>query len=312
MGRTRARPQIFAVRAVTSSSSRRAFLKFGLCSASSLLIAQSFPQISSAAPREAMSLLRRMRFNLQFHNPAARTLENQIFRSYLPLNSATQKLVDVKVSMPWLLRDDALGHQILELSFERAHGFFKQVVSLETTIELTVPSARLTLPNPSIWLTSERFVESDHPDIMALAQTLQRESKKATLEAIYDWVIGHMEHTGYFAEDFGALYALHNRRGDCTEYANLVVALARASHIPARTIGGYVTEHDVASKPKDYHDWSEIFLDDNWRVIDAQKQRFFPDNRSYIGFRIHREKPDNSIGSNHRYLMLGELQVTFR
>jgi transglutaminase-like putative cysteine protease len=124
-------------------------------------------------------------------------------------------------------------------------------------------------------------------------------------------VSNNIEYSGYITEDRGALYALTHRQGDCTEYAHLVVALSRANNIPARMIGGYVTEHDIVPKPQDYHNWAEVFLKGVWRIVDAQKQRFFPENGEYTGFRIYCENNANIIGNRHRYRMEGALRVGF-
>jgi hypothetical protein len=50
-------------------------------------------------------------------------------------------------------------------------------------------------------------------------------------------------------------------------------------------------------------------MESGWRIVDAQKQRFLPENGEYTGFRIHHEKNANIIGNRHRYRMDGELRV---
>jgi transglutaminase-like putative cysteine protease len=294
---------------------RRFFIKTCLTGVSSGLAAPhalSRPAIASPLPG-AEILQRKIRFSLQFHNPSETPLERQTFWCYLPFNSPQQQLREVKVSMPHRLHGDALGHQILELAFDAAHGFFRKIVTLETLVEHTPNPGkdRKTLSDPSPWLLPEKFVESGHPEIQKQAIILRQETDMKTIRAIYDWVSGNMAYSGYITEDRGALYALTHRQGDCTEYAHLVVALSRANNIPARMIGGYVTAHDIVPKPQDYHNWAEVFLEGVWRIVDAQKQRFFPENMEYTGFRIHHEDNINIIGNQHRYRMDGELRVGF-
>ena len=54
----------------------------------------------------------------------------------------------------------------------------------------------------------------------------------------------------------GALYAAKTKTGECSEYADLFVALCRAKKIPARTVSGYVKEEALAPK----HAWTEVYL----------------------------------------------------
>ena len=123
--------------------------------------------------------------------------------------------------------------------------------------------------------------------------------------------MGARQYAGYLADDLGALSALEHRRGDCTEYADLVVALARANGIPARMVGGYVTDRDCGPRPQDYHNWAELYHEGAWRVVDAQKGICLEQGSQYVAFRIYRDAPINAVGLAHRYRLQGELQVTF-
>ncbi|MCA3176741.1 MAG: transglutaminase domain-containing protein [Burkholderiales bacterium] len=261
---------------------------------------------------EEKRVLRKLRFALWFHNPLPIRLSEQQFLCYLPLESESQKLLNIEVSMPYKVEEDTLGHNLLRLVFNEVPGFFQKVVTLNITIECIKKVAKLTSFFPADWLQPERFIESNASQVVKLASELKREFQLETAKSIFDWVTHNISYSGYIAEDLGALYALENRRGDCTEYAYLVVALARANHIPARMVGGYVTDSNtIAPKPQDYHDWAEISLEGQWHIIDAQKRNFFPSRNQYIAFRIHHDLPNNKIGTAHRYRVDGRLQVIY-
>ena len=167
------------------------------------------------------------------------------------------------------------------------------------------------LGDSSTWLAAERFIESDDLRIRALASELHRSMKMDTARTIYEWVQSNMTYTGYLAEDLGALQALLHRRGDCTEYADLVVALARANGIPARMIGGYVVDRDLAPRPQDYHNWAEVYLEGAWRLVDAQKGNWLEPVNQYVAYRVYRDAPLNLIGLAHRYRLQWNFKVTF-
>lgn len=252
---------------------------------------------------------RQLRFTLTFSNPLQRALDDAAFWCYLPADlGGAQQLRAQTVSHPHALQTDALGHRILALSFDRFPALGQKVVAVTTVVDFAAGAQDRVAP--ADWLEGERFIESSADEISQLAARLHAADPVATARAIYDWVRENLQYAGYLADDLGALYALRNRRGDCTEYADLVVALARASAIPARMVGGYVTERDAAPRPQDYHNWAELYLDGAWCTVDAQKDSWRPPIGRYIVFRIYRDTPTNRVGSAHRYVATPGLQVS--
>lgn len=268
--------------------------------------------VLARARAETPVISRRLRFTLTFVNPLSRGLKDQHFWCYLPADIAgRQRLVAAQVSAPHRVLDDPLGHRILALSFNEFPAFAQKTVTITTVVELGAIASLHPLQGPDEWLAPERLIESQDPRIRAQASDLHRGTPMATAREIYDWVRGSLQYAGYIVEDLGALQALQHRRGDCTEYAALVAALSRASSIPARLVGGYVTDRDLAPRPEDYHNWAELYLDGAWRIVDAQKGRWLGGDGDYIAFRIDRNGLSNAIGQAHRYRVEGDLQVRF-
>ncbi len=61
-----------------------------------------------------------------------------------------------------------------------------------------------------------------------------------------------------------------SRRGDCTEYAVLAVAMFRALGLPSRIVGGVVYSDDDPRRPHLFvpHAWAEVRLGDGWYAVD--------------------------------------------
>lgn len=253
---------------------------------------------------------RRIRFVFTFINPFGRVLEEQRFWAYLPADiPPTQRLLDVNSTTPFRLLEDKWGHRILFLEFNRVQPFSNKIVTVTADVELQPGASIGRFENRAHWLGPERFVESDHFMIQALAKDLKRNSIEESARGIYDWVRENLHYTGYLEDQRGALSALRERGGDCTEYADLVVALARAVGIPARALGGYVSEWDFSPKPQEYHNWAELYINDAWRIVDAQKEAWLPSLSAYVIFKIQRDNISNPIGEAHRYRVLGEVLV---
>lgn len=286
--------------------SRRHFLRQGL---GMILVGQ---HVTSGGLQAADFMLRRrLRFSLTFSNTLNHALERQRFWCYLPASIVpSQNLVDLNVSMVHRLQTDALGHNIVELSFENFPALAQKVVTMTAELDLSSVKLLNSLPDRVMWLSAERFIEVEDLQIREMAAVLRHQSDTETARAIYDWVKGNLVYSGYLAEDMGALQALLTRRGDCTEYANLVVALARACGICARMLGGYVVDRDTVVRPQDYHNWAELHLEGRWQLVDAQKENWLDAPAlQYVAVRIYRDNPTNEVGTAHRYRMDGELSV---
>lgn len=118
----------------------------------------------------------------------------------------------------------------------------------------------------------EKFLESDSSEIQSMSLQLSENAETHCQAAanIYDHVIDSMEYTGYVVDDNGALQAYHTGEGDCTDYADLMIALTRAAGIPARFVEGVTYGIDgyyAAGQTK--HDWLEVYLPETgWVPMD--------------------------------------------
>ena len=63
-------------------------------------------------------------------------------------------------------------------------------------------------------------------------------------------------------------------KGDCTEYAQLFVALARLNGIPAREVGGLVYNYSDELPQFSGHAWAEVWMGDDWREVDPGWNEF--------------------------------------
>jgi hypothetical protein len=102
--------------------------------------------------------------------------------------------------------------------------------------------------------------------------------KKTPLEkarAIYDYVIENMTYdkteTGSGHGD--ALYASNVKKGDCTDFHSLFIAMARSQGIPARFETGFSLPADKTSgEIADYHCWADFFEPEHgWVPVDISE-----------------------------------------
>jgi hypothetical protein len=253
---------------------------------------------------------RQLRFVLTLSNPQTKTLFDQVLWMYVPIkHGAAQDVVSVDTQVKHSVDTDILRHSILKIQLAELPPLAQRVFSLTVNVTVYSTPRQIKLSVSENWLEAEAYTEVGDNRIQALALQLRGEIPWQAARNIYDWVVSNIAYAGYIADDLGALYALTEKKGDCTEYAFLVVALARASQIPARMVGGYVIDRNSAPRADEYHNWAELYLEGAWRIVDAQKQNWLQPCDQYVAFRYFRGVAINNIGLAHRYKVAGDMQV---
>ncbi len=270
----------------------------------------------AAAPQETDGtkdvVLRQVRWTFELVNPLAEALQDQKMWFYAPAAQAPrQTLSSLQVSMPCTRTTDALGHEIVQLGFPQVAPLARRAVSVVADLAMYWEPRPSVLPDGEAWLHAERYIEVLDPAVQATARQLRRGEPRETGRAIYDWVRQNLQYAGYIADDLGAADAISRRRGDCTEYAYVTVALARANGLPARMVGGHEVDRNTTLRAETYHNWAELYFDGRWNLVDPQKERWLELGERYVAFRIYRDAAINPIGLAHRYAIQGQLKAFF-
>jgi transglutaminase-like putative cysteine protease len=252
---------------------------------------------------------KRIRFTLEISNPSDAPLQRAQLRLFGPIATAVHhRLKSVRASWDYQEIIDSIGNR--ELLFTLGELGPYQTILLAVDFEMSSERSAPHVPNPSD-LSGVPLIESYDPEIRALANSLRRSTEKETVESFFGWLVKNVEYSGYVAEDLGALYAVQQRRGDCTEFAYAAAALCRAVGIPSRVLGGYVLERDASRpRPEEYHNWAEIYVDRQWMLFDAQRQVLGTEEDSYIPFRI--VSPSGSVAFIHRFAATDRVMVMQR
>lgn len=121
--------------------------------------------------------------------------------------------------------------------------------------------------------------------------------------AIRDWIAASVTYrAGTSTSATDAMDAYVTREGVCRDFAHILVALARASAIPARFVSVYAP--DVV--PQDFHAVAEVFLDGAWHLVDATGMAEAAD-MAKIG--VGRDAADVSFLTSYGQASLVSLQV---
>jgi hypothetical protein len=133
----------------------------------------------------------------------------------------------------------------------------------------------------SVFLGSEPLLEVGSPEIVALSSRLRGASTDPAVVArrINSWVYDSLRKEITVGVP-SALGTLRSRRGDCNEHAQLYVALARASGIPARLAAGLA----YLDGKFYYHAWPEVWLE-RWVAVDPTFGQF-PADAAHLRFTV--------------------------
>lgn len=290
---------------------RRDFLAASSALAIAPLIGMSGCTTSGGSASTSQQQRNHLRYGFTLENPGGIPLVNQVLWFYAPVRKmSAQRLAKLIVSMPVTETSDAYGNTLIQVVVPVLAPYSTQLVSIEAELEMQDVPAAVAIDRRTEFTSAEAFIESDAPELAMLARQLATGHPQKTARAIYEWVKSEVRYAGFIADDMGALRAFKERSGDCTEYTYLVCALARANGIPARAIGGYVVRQNTLLQATDYHNWAELYIDNTWRIVDAQKQQFMPAKNNYVAFEIVASRNINSLKGAHRYRVEGEMRVS--
>lgn len=121
------------------------------------------------------------------------------------------------------------------------------------------------------YLEPEEYIQSDHVVIQRWADDLTKgkTSQYDVVKSLYKFVKSLANSKTSKLTD--ALTALKKFRASCNGKSRLLVALCRASGIPARVVGGIILED---TQKRTSHLWVEMWLGDQWVPFDALNGHF--------------------------------------
>jgi hypothetical protein len=117
-----------------------------------------------------------------------------------------------------------------------------------------------------------RFVQSDDPNIIALAKKAVGDAKDSgeAAKRIEDFVSKYIKDVSFSVGYASATEVAASKRGDCTEFAVLCAALCRAVGIPAKVTVGVAYVNDFEGKTGfGGHAWTEAYIEGKWVGLDS-------------------------------------------
>lgn len=215
-------------------------------------------------------------------------------RVWIPLPSAShsQRVVGERIAAPVDVTRtaDRLGNRYAYL--ERVRG---GAVVVRATVE-RFPDRGIPLDeirrggadDPRRYLMAQRGIPLDGPVARLAARAVgDRRGAAERIAGIFDLVVREMTYSkrgrGWGRGD--AVWACEARRGNCTDFHSLLIAMARSEGIPARFVIGFPLAAERSSgEVGGYHCWAEVFDPGRgWLPADASAAKRSGRGRDYLG-----------------------------
>ncbi len=110
--------------------------------------------------------------------------------------------------------------------------------------------------------------QSDNAQIIALANSITAGASTPYDKSvrIFNWVRDNIGYSFYYDTKYGAVGTLNAGSGNCVDTSHLLIALLRASNIPARYVHGYC---QFSSGSWYGHVWTQVYVNGGWYTADA-------------------------------------------
>ncbi|MCC6272841.1 MAG: transglutaminase domain-containing protein [Deltaproteobacteria bacterium] len=251
----------------------------------------ALPALMSAAPGNSGAADRLeetayYRFEYRVSIPATGSEEEVSLWVPYPIEDEYQEVVkhEILSSLPWKIgREVKYGNRFIHLRGRTGGQPSEAVFRYEIRRRPSSGYPREWLSkrpdlNPDLHRSAERLVPL-HDLIRRMSeeatQGLSADSDKirALYRYVYDAMTYSKEGTGWGEGD--AVWACHNKRGNCTDFHSLLIAMARAQGIPARFVIGFPIAPDLPEGViSGYHCWAELYDPSRgWIPVDASESK---------------------------------------
>jgi len=292
-----------------SVQERRPGLLIGLVAVATLLLVLSsifVPQTPADKSSGDEPTKKLMRYSFTLTNQTGEVVEDAVFRAFAPVESTPFQIVDsIESSQPFELHKDSVGNQELEFQIASLPPYGQKVITVSAELSMW-NSPRTDFVSPKLTqLGLVPMVDLSNTHLKRAIGEIEGLSASASpldwLKAANSWVYQTFEDVGYVSRDRGALFALAERKGDCTEFMHALVALSRAQQIPSLAVAGFpVDGNNAVLKAMDYHNWVMFEADGGWGVADPHANVFREDQGNYVAFRLLQSQTGKT-GNSQRF-----------
>lgn len=226
-----------------------------------------------------------LRFDVDLHG------EEAFIKAHLPEVSSDIRLLTEKTEssrLSYTIKSDGnmrVGNWFAQDLKGAESGVYESIVQINE-FQYEIPDdASLPSPLPKSivkYLQPTDAIPSDEAEIKNKAQELTQSANtlKDKITALYQFVRDDIQLSEH-ETTLDALTALRWKEAHCGGKARLLVALLRASEIPARLKGGFVLSPGTLNR---HHLWTQVWMNGHWIPFDPVEDIFAQQRSNVLGF----------------------------
>lgn len=217
------------------------------------------------------------RYRLSYEFDISSLPSKATVKAYLPMTNERQKVSNQDFggdSLAFHQVSDETGMRGVWTTQEKKEAIFSWSADVEGKfmsfdLEESLPLESAFAPDLTNYLQASEHIQSTHPTIDSLAQSLKEKSLLRTLENNFVFVAAIEESgTGVLTD---AVTALRRNRASCNGKSRLFAALCRAQGIPAEVTGGIILEN---TGKRTSHLWVNVFYQEHRIPFDILNNHF--------------------------------------
>lgn len=212
-----------------------------------------------------------------------------------PTENRDQRIADARIESPWpwkLNRESKFGNRMIYVEGKADPSVSDLVMRfrVERKPSRGVPLGEGAMGgslSPALYTGADRLVPLSGVIRQIASQEAQgHETERAKVWAFYDYVYRTMSYNkdgaGWGRGD--AVWACGSKRGNCTDFHSLFIAMLRSEGIPARFLIGFPIPDGVSGTIGGYHCWAEFFdAEHGWLPVDASEAKKTGMREAYFG-----------------------------
>lgn len=221
----------------------------------------------------------RMSFSIQLHYRIEAQPADFIFNihaAHTPNQVVVSESLQVTpYGLPAIEADPATGSRFVRLRADPGELRVRYRAVVDIVHHTDVPANLNEVPVASLplsvlpYLYPSRYCQSDRLYALANAEFGRLRPGYARVQSINDWVQQRTRFaSGSSNSSTSAIDTIESGAGVCRDFAHLMIALCRASNIPARFVTGVDYGADPALGPTDFHAYVEAWLGNRWYLFD--------------------------------------------
>ena len=249
------------------------------------------------------NMINKLEFSYEVKVPESKDGDKVELWIPLPQTDNYQKINELKIETDFsysILKEDQFNNQYLYIHANNENAGVVKVSVRASRFERN-GGKKVKLKNPSMYLgESSKVLITD--EVREEAKEVIKGIKGSfnQAKAIYDHIVGCVKYdkSGQGWGNGDVIFVCDERRGNCTDFHSLFIAMCRSINIPARFAMGFpFPDNAKESVIKGYHCWAEFFIDGKgWIPVDASEAFKHPDQKEYLFGNLDNNRLQFTIG----------------